>query len=82
MYKMGISGDCNSRTQTYILNSVILSCSSVREKGRYRYAGQWKHGRMHGCGLYEVNERTIYVSACKPSFSCLRSEIYLSNMKL
>ncbi|XP_016437888.1 protein TIC 100 [Nicotiana tabacum] len=30
------------------------------EKGRYRYAGQWKHGRMHGCGLYEVNERTIY----------------------
>ncbi|KAK1587939.1 hypothetical protein Q3G72_018418 [Acer saccharum] len=30
------------------------------EKGRYRYAGQWKHGRMHGCGLYEVNERPIY----------------------
>lgn len=30
------------------------------EKGRYRYAGQWKHGRMHGCGLYEVNERTTY----------------------
>ncbi|KAJ8551960.1 hypothetical protein K7X08_028403 [Anisodus acutangulus] len=30
------------------------------EKGRYRYAGQWKHGRMHGCGLYEINERTIY----------------------
>ncbi|XP_017983535.1 PREDICTED: protein TIC 100 [Theobroma cacao] len=30
------------------------------EKGRYRYAGQWKHGRMHGCGVYEVNERTIY----------------------
>lgn len=34
----------------------------AREKGRYRYAGQWKHGRMHGCGVYEVNERTIYVS--------------------
>ncbi|KAK6926655.1 MORN motif [Dillenia turbinata] len=30
------------------------------EKGRYHYAGQWKHGRMHGCGVYEVNERTIY----------------------
>ncbi|KAL6204948.1 hypothetical protein ACLB2K_022214 [Fragaria x ananassa] len=30
------------------------------EKGRYRYAGQWKHARMHGCGVYEVNERTIY----------------------
>ncbi|XP_020107340.1 protein TIC 100 [Ananas comosus] len=30
------------------------------EKGRYRYAGQWKHGRMHGCGVYEVNERAIY----------------------
>ncbi|KAK9158788.1 hypothetical protein Scep_005362 [Stephania cephalantha] len=30
------------------------------EKGRYRYAGQWKHGRMHGCGVYEVNERLIY----------------------
>ncbi|KAL3850336.1 hypothetical protein ACJIZ3_012218 [Penstemon smallii] len=30
------------------------------EKGRYRYAGQWKHGRMHGCGVYEVNERTTW----------------------
>lgn len=30
------------------------------EVGRYRYAGQWKHSRMHGCGVYEVNERTIY----------------------
>ncbi|KAL5081870.1 hypothetical protein RYX36_010291 [Vicia faba] len=30
------------------------------EKGRYRYAGQWKHGRMHGCGIYEFNERIIY----------------------
>ncbi|XP_031275715.1 protein TIC 100-like isoform X1 [Pistacia vera] len=29
------------------------------EKGRYRYAGQWKLGRMHGCGLYEVNENPI-----------------------
>ncbi|PIN10893.1 hypothetical protein CDL12_16517 [Handroanthus impetiginosus] len=32
------------------------------EKGRYRYAGQWKHGRMHGCGAYEVNERITYVN--------------------
>eukprot|EP00268_Persea_americana_P017249 TRINITY_DN18298_c0_g1_i2.p1 TRINITY_DN18298_c0_g1~~TRINITY_DN18298_c0_g1_i2.p1 ORF type:complete len:895 (+),score=213.76 TRINITY_DN18298_c0_g1_i2:189-2687(+) len=30
------------------------------EKGRYKYAGQWKHSRMHGCGVYEVNERIIY----------------------
>ncbi|KFK39908.1 hypothetical protein AALP_AA3G304400 [Arabis alpina] len=30
------------------------------EKGRYRYAGQWKHGRMHGCGVYEVNESILY----------------------
>ncbi|KAJ0854828.1 hypothetical protein HanRHA438_Chr14g0666851 [Helianthus annuus] len=30
------------------------------EKGRYRYAGQWKHGRMHGCGVFELNERTYY----------------------
>lgn len=30
------------------------------EKGRYRYAGEWKHGRMHGCGVYELNERTIW----------------------
>lgn len=36
---------------------------SVSEKGRYRYAGQWKHGRMHGCGVYEINERTIFVCA-------------------
>jgi hypothetical protein len=34
---------------------------TLREKGRYRYAGQWKHGLMHGCGVYEVNERIIYV---------------------
>ncbi|CAN0916647.1 Protein TIC 100 [Linum grandiflorum] len=30
------------------------------EKGRYRYAGQWKHGRMHGCGIYELNEHQIF----------------------
>ncbi|KAL3682761.1 hypothetical protein R1sor_000783 [Riccia sorocarpa] len=30
------------------------------EKGHYRYAGQWKHNRMHGCGLYEVNGRPLW----------------------
>ncbi|KAL9672806.1 hypothetical protein QQ045_029058 [Rhodiola kirilowii] len=30
------------------------------EKGRYRYAGQWKHSRFHGCGVYEVNEVPTY----------------------
>eukprot|EP01018_Ginkgo_biloba_P018254 Gb_21241 [translate_table: standard] len=30
------------------------------EKGLYRYAGQWKHSRMHGCGVYEVNRRQIW----------------------
>ncbi|XP_039125183.1 LOW QUALITY PROTEIN: protein TIC 100-like [Dioscorea cayenensis subsp. rotundata] len=38
----------------------IKQFGSKPEKGRYRYAGQWKHGRMHGCGVYEVNERIIY----------------------
>ncbi|CAM6083834.1 unnamed protein product [Calypogeia fissa] len=30
------------------------------EKGNYRYAGQWKHSRMHGCGVYEVNGKPLY----------------------
>ncbi|GAB2274654.1 hypothetical protein Dimus_009424 [Dionaea muscipula] len=30
------------------------------EEGRYRYAGQWKRSRMHGCGVYEVNEKMLY----------------------
>ncbi|PSR95488.1 Protein TIC like [Actinidia chinensis var. chinensis] len=30
------------------------------EKGRYRYAGEWKHSRMHGCGVYEVNGRVLF----------------------
>ncbi|XP_027341047.1 protein TIC 100 [Abrus precatorius] len=38
----------------------VRQFGSKPEKGRYRYAGQWKHGRMHGCGVYEVNERIIY----------------------
>ncbi|PKA59396.1 hypothetical protein AXF42_Ash019550 [Apostasia shenzhenica] len=33
---------------------------SKLEKGRYRYAGEWKHGRMHGCGVFEVNQLIIY----------------------
>ncbi|KAF9597090.1 hypothetical protein IFM89_015281 [Coptis chinensis] len=38
----------------------VRQFGSKPEKGRYRYAGQWKHGRMHGCGVYEVNERPIF----------------------
>lgn len=30
------------------------------EKGHYKYAGQWKHSRFHGCGVYEVNGRPIW----------------------
>ncbi|CAJ1955801.1 unnamed protein product [Sphenostylis stenocarpa] len=38
----------------------VRQFGSKPEKGRYRYAGQWKHGRMHGCGVFEVNERILY----------------------
>ncbi|KAH7292956.1 hypothetical protein KP509_28G005300 [Ceratopteris richardii] len=30
------------------------------EKGKYKYAGQWKHNRFHGCGVYEINGRVIW----------------------
>lgn len=30
------------------------------EKGHYKYAGQWKHNRFHGCGVYEVNARPLW----------------------
>lgn len=30
------------------------------EKGHYKYSGQWKHSRMHGCGVYEINSRLIW----------------------
>ncbi|KAG0614858.1 hypothetical protein M758_6G209300 [Ceratodon purpureus] len=30
------------------------------EKGHYKYAGQWKHSRMHGCGVYELNGRQTW----------------------
>ncbi|KAG4981030.1 hypothetical protein AAZX31_12G171100 [Glycine max] len=56
------------------------------EKGRYRYAGQWKHGRMHGCGVYEVNERILYgrfyfgeyvddISGCDEDISAMHAGI-------
>ncbi|ESW22100.1 hypothetical protein PHAVU_005G127300 [Phaseolus vulgaris] len=38
----------------------VKKYGSKPEKGRYRYAGQWKHGRMHGCGVFEVNERVLH----------------------
>ncbi|XP_050235113.1 protein TIC 100 isoform X2 [Mercurialis annua] len=38
----------------------VKQFGSKPEKGRYRYAGEWKQGRMHGCGVYEVNERVIF----------------------
>ncbi|KAL5709603.1 hypothetical protein ACHQM5_020270 [Ranunculus cassubicifolius] len=44
----------------YENNEWIKQFGQKPEKGRYRYAGQWKHGRMHGCGVYEVNERPIF----------------------
>ncbi|XP_010690024.2 protein TIC 100 [Beta vulgaris subsp. vulgaris] len=44
----------------YENNEWIRQFGKKPEKGRYRYAGQWKHGRMHGCGVYEMNERPIY----------------------
>eukprot|EP00271_Cylindrocystis_brebissonii_P023017 TRINITY_DN91_c0_g1_i2.p1 TRINITY_DN91_c0_g1~~TRINITY_DN91_c0_g1_i2.p1 ORF type:complete len:1099 (+),score=321.61 TRINITY_DN91_c0_g1_i2:88-3384(+) len=28
-------------------------------KGRYKYSGQMKHNRMHGCGVYELNGRMV-----------------------
>ncbi|XP_068663974.1 protein TIC 100-like [Aristolochia californica] len=41
-------------------NEWVRQFGKKPEKGRYRYAGQWKHGRMHGCGVYEVNNRVIF----------------------
>ena len=50
-----------TRALLLVLREVLYLLS--REKGRYRYAGQWKHGRMHGCGVFEVNERVLHVGA-------------------
>ncbi|KAJ4977668.1 hypothetical protein NE237_008448 [Protea cynaroides] len=52
--------DGNYEIPFYENNEWIRQFGKKPEKGRYRYAGQWKHGRMHGCGVYEVNERPIY----------------------
>ncbi|XP_010031454.2 protein TIC 100 [Eucalyptus grandis] len=52
--------DGNYQVPFYENDEWIRQFGQKPEKGRYRYAGQWKHGRMHGCGVYEVNERTIY----------------------
>ncbi|WCJ41711.1 MORN (Membrane Occupation and Recognition Nexus) repeat-containing protein [Euphorbia peplus] len=52
--------DGNYETPWYESKEWIKHFGSKPEKGRYRYAGEWKHGRMHGCGVYEVNERVLY----------------------
>ncbi|XP_042514361.1 protein TIC 100 [Macadamia integrifolia] len=44
----------------YENNEWIQQFGKKPEKGRYRYSGQWKHSRMHGCGVYEINERLIF----------------------
>ncbi|XWS71515.1 hypothetical protein CRYUN_Cryun03dG0144500 [Craigia yunnanensis] len=49
-----------------------------QEKGRYRYAGQWKHGRMHGCGVYEVNERTIYMHAGIAEVAAAKARMFVN----
>ncbi|XP_030522393.1 protein TIC 100 [Rhodamnia argentea] len=54
-----LTGD-NYQVPVYENDEWIRQFGQKPEKGRYRYAGQWKHGRMHGCGVYEVNERLIY----------------------
>ncbi|XP_068658976.1 protein TIC 100-like [Aristolochia californica] len=41
-------------------NEWVRQFGKKPEKGRYKYAGQWKHSRMHGCGVYEVNNRVIF----------------------
>ncbi|GMN56234.1 hypothetical protein TIFTF001_025342 [Ficus carica] len=52
--------DGNYEIPFYENDEWIRQFGKKPEKGRYRYAGQWKHGRMHGCGVYEINERTIF----------------------
>lgn len=38
----------------------IEEYGELPEKGHYKYAGQWKHSRFHGCGVYEVNGRSLW----------------------
>ncbi|XP_065865825.1 protein TIC 100 [Euphorbia lathyris] len=52
--------DGNYETPFYESNEWIKQFGRKPEKGRYRYAGEWKHSRMHGCGVYQVNERVLY----------------------
>ncbi|EYU36976.1 hypothetical protein ABFS82_04G205300 [Erythranthe guttata] len=52
--------DGNYEIPFYENDEWIKEFGEKPEKGRYRYAGEWKHGRMHGCGVYEVNERTTF----------------------
>lgn len=66
----------------YLLFYFIVSLG--RGKGRYRYAGQWKHGRMHGCGVYEVNEQMIsvgvnFILKLQAPFISF-SDLFLSNL--
>ncbi|KAH9328224.1 hypothetical protein KI387_000332, partial [Taxus chinensis] len=48
------------RHQVYDNPEWIEYFGEMPERGHYRYAGQWKHGRMHGCGVYEVNRRLVW----------------------
>ncbi|CAN8252593.1 unnamed protein product [Cochlearia groenlandica] len=52
--------DGNYQVPFYENEEWVTQFGEKPEKGRYRYAGQWKHGRMHGCGVYEVNERILH----------------------
>lgn len=59
--------DINDRMLKKVRNHAIYDnpewidyFEDMPETGHYRYAGQWKHGRMHGCGVYEVNRRTVW----------------------
>ncbi|CAE6115150.1 unnamed protein product [Arabidopsis arenosa] len=52
--------DGNFQVPFYENEEWVTQFGKKPEKGRYRYAGQWKHSRMHGCGVYEVNERILY----------------------
>lgn len=48
------------RRPLYESRNWVKRFGKMPEKGLYRYAGQWKHSRMHGCGVYEVNRRLMW----------------------
>ncbi|XP_047317096.1 protein TIC 100 [Impatiens glandulifera] len=52
--------DGNWEVPFYENEEWVNSFGSKPEKGRYRYAGEWKHGRMHGCGVYDFNEQPTF----------------------